>query len=70
MQDNPDALYKFKVVSEAYEVLSNPESKRQYDQQNGFNVIRYLTADASSVVPAHASYRLDALSFVAVCHQI
>jgi len=39
-KDDPDKLYKFKAIAEAYEVLSNTESKKLYDQQNGFNIIR------------------------------
>ena len=31
-QDNPEAKEKFTEISEAYEVLSNPEKRQRYDQ--------------------------------------
>ena len=31
-KDNPEAEEKFKQISEAYDILSNPQKRQQYDQ--------------------------------------
>ena len=36
-QDDEGSLTRFKEIAEAYEVLSNPEEKRTYDERYGFN---------------------------------
>ena len=35
-KDNEAALAKFKALAEAYETLSNPEKRKEYDQIMGF----------------------------------
>jgi len=36
-KDDEGSLTRFKEIAEAYEVLSNPEEKRTYDERYGFN---------------------------------
>ena len=36
------SLKKFKEIAEAYEILSNPETRKEYDKKMGFR-IRYKT---------------------------
>lgn len=36
VNNSPDSLEIFKDISEAYEVLSNPQTRKQYNMINGF----------------------------------
>lgn len=36
--DDPEAAARFREAAEAYEVLSNPETRRRYDQGDSFNL--------------------------------
>jgi len=38
-KDDAAALLKFQQIAEAYEVLSNPDTRKNYDLQHGFNAI-------------------------------
>jgi curved DNA-binding protein CbpA len=36
-KDDAASVRKFKEIAEAYEILGNPDQRKTYDEQHGFN---------------------------------
>lgn len=54
--DNPEAAEKLKLIMEAYDVLSNEESRAQYDKNKGYYSDKSANGKQSAGNGSHFSY--------------